>query len=76
MNSQLKSATVTPDTLQRTTSTTAAACKECYELLVGEGLEPNKVQVQKLFHITIAVVHIGQPPSSKLFSKGASSKKR
>lgn len=41
----MKSATVTPDTLQKDMSTVAATCREWQELLVGEGLESNKVQV-------------------------------
>lgn len=58
MISQLKSATVTPDTLQRGMSTVAAACRDWQELLVAEGLEPNKVQVQKLFHMAITLACI------------------
>lgn len=34
-----------------------ATCRERQEVRVGEGLEPNKVQVQKLFHTAIALVH-------------------
>lgn len=68
VTSQLKWATGTPDTPQRRAATVAAACREWQEPLEGEGLEPIKVQVKKLFHMAITLVHIGPKYAGKTIS--------